>query len=179
MNHSRRLIEGLRVLCRLVSLTLVAPLALAQEMPARKAGLWQLSMTVSGAPAQNIRHCIDEKTDKQMQQLGQGMDRNACSRNEWRQDGDRYIGESECRFGPSTTTTKTVFQGDFSKSYKGEIEGRIDPPMGGMSQTRTTITARWVGACPAGWKPGDMEMPGGMGRINVNDFPAGRAARGN
>jgi hypothetical protein len=179
MNHSRRLIERLHVLCLLVSLTLVAPQALAQEMPARKAGLWQLSMTVSGAPAQIIRHCIDEKTDKQMQQLGQGMDRSACSRNEWRQEGDRYIGESECRFGPSTTTTKIVFQGDFSKSYKGEIEGRIDPPMGGMSQTRTTITARWVGACPAGWKPGDMEMPGGMGRINVNDFPAGRAARGN
>jgi hypothetical protein len=25
------------------------------------------------------------------------------------------------------------------------------------------------GACPAGWKPGDMEMPG-MGRVNINEM---------
>jgi hypothetical protein len=48
--------------------------------------------------------------------------------------------------------------------------------MGGVSQSKVTIAARWAGACPAGWKPGDMQMPG-MGRMNVNELVAGRAAR--
>lgn len=151
--------------------------AQAQEMPARRAGLWQLTLQVSGAPAQQVRQCIDARTDRQMQYFNQGTDTQACARNEWRQEGDRFIGESECRFGSSISTTRSVFQGDFSKTYKGEIESRIEPPLAGMSQTRVSLSARWLGNCPAGWKPGDLEMPGGMGRMNVNDFPAGRAAK--
>lgn len=146
-------------------------------MPARRPGLWQLTLQTSGAPAQVVRHCIDARTDRAMQQFSHGTDPQACTRNEWRQEGDRYIGESECRFGTSLSTTRATLQGDFSKSYKGEFESRIEPPLAGMSQTRFTLGARWTGNCPAGWKPGDLEMPGGMGRMSINEFPAWRAAR--
>jgi hypothetical protein len=149
--------------------------ARAQDMPIRKPGLWEISMQTTNAPSQRVRHCIDAKTDRQMQKVGQGLDRNACSRNEWRKDGDRYLGDAQCRFGQSVATTRSVFAGDFGKSYRGEVETKFEPPMSGVSQSKVTIVARWAGACPAGWKPGDMELPG-MGRMNVNELVAGRAA---
>jgi len=36
-----------------------------------------------------------------------------------------------------------------------------------------TLSATYDGACPTGWKPGDMELPGGM-RVNVMN--AGKAS---
>jgi hypothetical protein len=104
------------------------------------------------------------------------MDRSACSKNVWRKDGERYLGESECRFGPTVATSRSVFGGDFGKAYRGEVDTKFEPPMGGVSQSKVTVTARWAGSCPAGWKPGDMEMPG-MGRVNVNELAAGRPGR--
>jgi hypothetical protein len=159
-----------------VGAALVACAAQAQELPMRMPGLWEITMQTTNAPSQFVKHCIDEKTDRQMQQFGQGMDRSACTKNTWRKDGERYRGESECKFGASVATTRSTFAGDFGKSYRGEVDTRFDPPMGGVSQSKVTIAARWAGACPAGWKPGDMEMPG-MGRMNVNELVAGRAAR--
>jgi hypothetical protein len=84
-------------------------------------------------------------------------------------DGDRYVSESECKLGPTVASSRSVFGGDFDKAYRGEVDTRYVPPMGGISQSKMTMSAKWAGACPAGWKPGDMEMPG-MGRVNVNEM---------
>jgi hypothetical protein len=159
----------------------VAGLALAtgsaqgQDMPVRRPGLWEITMQTTNAPSRTVKHCIDEKTDRPMQQLGQSLDREACARNAWRRDGERYLGESECRFGASVATTRSVFGGDFARAYRGEVNTRFEPPLGGVGQSKVTLTARWAGTCPAGWKPGDMEMPG-MGRMNVSELTAGRPA---
>jgi hypothetical protein len=111
-----------------------------------------------------------------MQRFGQGLSQQQCTRNTIRRDGDRYVGESECRAGASTMTSRSVFAGDFDKAYRGEVETRYQPPMAGISQSKVTMNARWVGACPAGWKPGDMEMAG-MGRVNVNEMMSAAAKR--
>jgi hypothetical protein len=150
----------------------------AQELPSRKPGLWEISMQTTNAPSQVVRQCIDAATDQQMQRFGQGMDLKSCSKNVWRKDGDRYIGESECRLGNSVATTRAVFGGDFSTAYRGEIDARYAPPIGGVGASKVTITARWRSVCPTGWKAGDMEMPG-MGRMNVTELMAARAAKRN
>jgi hypothetical protein len=152
-------------------LAAVAATAGAQDLPTRRPGLWEITMQQPNAGSQVVRQCIDETTDRQMQQLGQGIARENCSKNAWRRDGERYVSESECRIGSTTAVSRSVFGGDFAKSYRGEVVSRFDPPLAGMSQTKTTIAARWVSACPGGWKPGDMEMPG-MGRMNVNELGA-------
>lgn len=146
-----------------------AGMAVAQELPARKPGLWEITMQVTNAPSQTMRQCIDARTDPQMQRFGQGMSQAQCTRNTIQRDGDRWIGESECRLGSSTMTSRSVFAGDFGKAYRGEIESRYVPPVAGVSQSKVTVTARWAGACPAGWKPGDMEVPN-MGRVNVSEL---------
>ena len=160
------------VLVPIVLVTLAAaPAAVAApDLPARKPGLWEITMQVTNAPSQTMRHCIDEKTDAQLQRMGQGMGQQQCTRNTLVRDGDRWVGESECRFGSTVATSRSVFAGDFDKAYKGEIDVKYAPPMAGVSQSKVTMLAKWAGACPAGWKPGDMEMPGGMGRVNINEM---------
>jgi len=155
---------------------LVAGASVGQELPSRKPGLWEISMQTTNAPSQIVRQCIDPATDQPMQRFGQGLDLKTCSKNVWRKDGDRYIGESECRLGRSVATTRSVFGGDFETAYRGEVNSRYVPPMGGVAASKVTISARWRGVCPAGWKPGDMEVSG-MGRMNVREMMAARAAK--
>lgn len=144
--------------------------ALSQDLPSRKPGLWEITMQVTHSPSQTMRQCVDEKTDVQMQRMAQGTGAQQCSRNTVTRDGDRWVGESECRHGNSVATSRSVFAGDFDKGYKGQIDVKYSPPLGGIAQSRVMMRAKWTGACPDGWKAGDMEMPGGMGRVNVNEM---------
>jgi hypothetical protein len=162
-----------RLACAALALG-AAGLAAAQELPSRKPGLWEITMQVTNAPSQVMRQCIDAQTDQQMQRFGQGLTQQQCTKNTIRRDGDRYVGESECKAGGSTVTSRSVFGGDFDKAYRGEVEARYQPPMAGISQSKVTMSARWAGACPAGWKPGDMEMAG-MGRVNINEMMSATA----
>jgi len=143
------------------------------QWPVRKPGLWQLTLQTTGAGPQVARHCIDARTDRAMQQMAEGTDAQTCSSRSYRREGDRYLGESECRFGNSVARVRSSVEGDFARSYRGEIDSRIEPPTAGLNQVKVTLSARWLGACPAGWKPGDMDVPG-MGRVNIADVQAAR-----
>src|SRR5690242_12256334 len=54
---------------------LVAGQAVALDLPARKAGLWELQMNFENRnlPAQTMQHCIDAETDKLMNSMGGTM----------------------------------------------------------------------------------------------------------
>lgn len=143
------------------------------QWPARRPGLWQITLQSAGVAPQVVRHCVDARTDRLMQQLTEGTDANTCSRRTYSREGERYLGESECRFGTSTALIRSSVQGDFSRSYKGEVENRIEPPTAGINQYKVSLSARWLSACPAGWKPGDMDVPG-MGRVNLAEVQAAR-----
>ena len=71
--------------------------------------------------------------------------------------------------GGSKMTSKTVISGDLDKAYKMDVQTKYDPPLMGNAQTTTTIEAKWLGACKAGQRPGDMTMPGGM-TVNAYDM---------
>ena len=51
-------------------------------MPPRKAGLWEMKMTMEGGgmPPQTIHQCVDAETDKLMNTIGGGMSRETCAR---------------------------------------------------------------------------------------------------
>ena len=59
--------------------------------------------------------------------------------------------------------------GDFDKAYQMEIHSKYSPPMMGKSEGTVTIAAKYLGACKAGQRPGDMTMPGGM-TMNIYDM---------
>lgn len=146
----------------------------ASELPKRKAGLWEIKMTTSmgpGAPSVS-QHCIDAKTDDLLQQRTPGAGKQACSKNDMRREGGKMIVESVCKLNNTTATTKAVFSGDFSSNYRADIRATYDPPMMGMKASDSTIEAKWLGACEAGQKPGDVIMPGmpGGGKFNMDEM---------
>lgn len=153
---------------------LLAPAFAQSDMPKRKPGLWEIKMTTSMSPGTPsvAQHCIDAKTDDMMQQRAQGMDKKACSKNTVRREGGKVIAESVCKFGETTATTKVVFSGDYSSQYRGDIYSTYSPPMRGMKESHSTLDAKWLGACKAGQKPGDVIMPGmpGGGKFNMDEM---------
>jgi hypothetical protein len=141
-------------------------------MPTRAAGLWKQTISSHGKD-QVVRICLDPDTDKKMALWSQGMGMEQCSKNEHHRGLDGSVTfESECEMPPSGhISSKGVAKGDFSSHYTVTIEGTITgAAMKQMNGSNTTvIDAQREGACPAGWKGGDMELPG-VGKMNVEEM---------
>jgi hypothetical protein len=147
----------------------------ADELPPRKAGLWEVTMRSSGEegapPAAVSEQCVDAESDKKMQEMGRGMQDN-CSLNETKRSGDTISIKSVCKLQESTISSDAVFSGNFQDSYHAKISATFNPPLMGMSGSTTTLDARYLGACKADQKPGDIVLPGGM-KMNVFSMPGG------
>jgi hypothetical protein len=159
--------------------TSAAP-ALALDMPARKAGLWQLTMNFEGGriPQQSMKQCVDAATDKEMNSMGGGMQRQNCSQQNVQRVGETIVVDSVCKFETMTNTSHAVVTGDFNSAYTVKVDskrqgGRPIPGMPPAGETHMTIEAKWLGPCAAGQHPGDMIMSNGM-TMNIHDIAAMR-----
>lgn len=147
-------------------------------MPTRKPGLWTQTVN-TGDMTQTTRICIDESVDKAMSVVGSQMSKDMCSKNAVTRVAGGYAFESVCNVGAGmgTTTTKGTVTGDFNSKYKVEAEtsvtGANAAQMNGAH--KMTVEAAWAGPCPAGFAPGDMELPGGM-KMNIAKMAAAKAA---
>ena len=151
------------------TLIFAAP-ALAQEMPTRKAGLWEMKMMSEGGgmPPQTMKQCIDAATDKAMQSQFGGGAQGTCSKQDIKKAGATTTIDSVCTVGGATTTSHIVVNGSFDSGYTMKIASTTG---GGRApgETRMTIEAKHLGACQAGQKPGDIVMANGM-KMNVLDM---------
>lgn len=144
--------------------------AASSDLPKRKSGLWEIKMSSGAAKgSQTMQQCIDEKTDDMTKNQMAGTEKQSCSKNEFRREGDKTVVESVCRFSGTTSTTRAVFSGKFDSAYKADIKSSYEPPLHGMKESSSTIEAKWLGACQPGQKAGDISMPG-MPNININDM---------
>lgn len=148
--------------------------AMALDMPARKAGLWELTMDFVGRnlPGQTMKQCVDAATDKLMNQAYGGAGKEACARQDVSRAGDTMTIDSVCKFGPATVTSHAVVSGSFDSAYSVDVESSREggPPMPGGGKSHMKIAAKWLGPCGAGQKPGDIIMANGM-KINVLEMP--------
>jgi hypothetical protein len=164
----------------ILAVTLITTPALAQEqMPSRKAGLWEMTMTFEGrgAPPQTMQQCIDAATDKSMQDMSQGMRGQSCSKRETKKVGNTIVFDTVCSMGTGTTTSHGVVSGDFNSAYTVKINSKREggPPVPNMpAETNMTVESKWLGPCKADQKPGDIIMANGM-KMNVNEMPRGGA----
>jgi len=143
--------------------------AFSADMPKRKSGLWEIKMTHEGSSGMGpIQQCIDQNTDNLMQQKAKD-NKQDCSVMDVKTSGNKVVVHSVCKIEGATATTDGVFEGAFDSAYKGTMKTQLNPPMHGMSQSNMTLDARWLGACKAGQKPGDVIMPN-MGGMNINDM---------
>ena len=154
--------------------TLLAPvLATAADLPSRKAGLWEITMTVAGLNmTQTVKQCIDAATDAKMLEMGkesQAQPGMKCTSGGPRKDGAGYVAESSCSGNGTKMTTRSVFTGDFQSTYRSESTTKFTPPVSGFSEQKMTMDAHWKGPCEAGQRPGDMIMPGGI-KMNIDSM---------
>jgi len=158
---------------RIALVLLLAGLALpaiAQDYPKLKAGLWEMDRSGGGpAPQMNrMTMCLDDSVQKEMFDMGAGAMQGMCSKHEFKLSGSGGTGDFICDIGGSRMHSKSTMTLTGNTAYRTEIHTTYDPPFMGQTQTTTVLTARNVGACKAGQRPGDMVLPNGQ-TLNMRD----------
>jgi hypothetical protein len=150
--------------------------ALAQDFPKLKPGLWEMERTAErGAQHPNrMTMCLDDTVQKEMFDMGAGAMKGMCSKHEFKMSGSRGTGDFICDFGGSRMHSKSTMQMTGNTGYRTEIHTTYDPPFMGQRESTTVLTARHVGACKPGQRPGDMILPNGQ-TLNVRDTMSGAA----
>jgi hypothetical protein len=155
---------------------LAAGPAAAIDMPARKAGLWELKMTFEGRnlPVQTMQHCIDAETDKLMSSVGGAPSAETCSTRDIQKVGSTITIDSVCKAGGATVTSHGVVSGDFNSAYTVKMTskregGPVIPGRPATGETNMTQEAKCLGACKDDQKPGDIKMAGGR-KTNILDL---------
>jgi hypothetical protein len=154
-------------------LGLLAPLVAAQavDLPVRKAGLWEMKMVRTGGsmPDMTMQHCTDAATDRQMS-TSFSPGKETCAKQDIQKTASGYVSDSVCSVAGITITSHAEITGDFNSAYTVKSTSRSEGgPSGVPRDGTTTIEAKWLGACKADQRPGDIVMPGGI-KMNVGDL---------
>ena len=145
------------------------------EMPKRKPGQWEMKVesTMMRGMVTAMEQCIDEKTDADMQKKSmQGQGKNDCKLVSSKKAAAGWEFVSVCKQEQTTITSRSLVSGDFSSAYRMDSTATFEPPMQGMKEMQSTMHVRYLGACKAGMKPGDM-MVNGM-KVGQGGLPTGR-----
>jgi hypothetical protein len=143
----------------------------AEELPVRKAGLWEMKIVKTGSalPDLTMQHCTDPSTDKEMNNSVSPLAKQICSKQDIQKTATGYVTDSICTVASVTMTTHAEIVGDFNSGYTVTSTSHSDKgPTGKPLDTTTKIEAKYVGDCKADQKPGDIVMPGGF-KLNVKD----------
>lgn len=150
-----------------------APVPGPMAAPKRKPGLWSQTVSSDGS-SQTMKLCLDAATEAKLSVWGGQATADMCAKNTFVRTPTGFTFDSVCDMGAAgNITTKGVGTGNFDTRY--EIKATSVTTGSSMAQANgtheMTITGTWDGACPAGMKPGDMSLPGGV-TMNINDIAA-------
>jgi hypothetical protein len=144
--------------------------ARAVDLPLRKPGLWQMKVVRTGSlPETTMQHCTDATTDKDMATAFSPIADEVCSKREIRQTATGYTSDAVCKIADFSMTSHSEITGDFNSAYTVKTTTHSERAVPGLPKdTTATIEAKWLGACKADQKPGDIVMPGGF-KLNIKD----------
>jgi len=147
----------------------------AASAPSRKAGLWEQVLTRDGKPGRLgvLTMCVDAATDHELGVFGRHVGKGDCERTVTRDAAGVYHFTSACTLSNGTLVkTMGSASGDFGSGYRVHSEVNISgsplAPMDGMHVI--DIAGRYVGACPATMKPGDVSLGSGL-KVNMDRLP--------
>jgi hypothetical protein len=166
---TRQLLSSALLLGLLASLPIGS--ARADELPIRKAGLWEMKVMRAGAPAPDMtmQQCTDETTDKEMSTALSPMAKDICSKKDITKTATGYVSDSVCSVGGLSMTSHSDISGDFNSAFTVTSTSHSE---GGPSvvprEVNMTVEAKWLGPCKPDQKPGDIVMPGGF-KLNIKD----------
>jgi hypothetical protein len=153
---------------RVAALLLVAGAmpAMAADIPPRKAGLWELKVTMEnvGGAGMTFQQCLDAETD-QLTMSGAGpLAQDACPKHEVQHAGDTITIDSTCSVAGKSATSHVVITGSLDSAYTMTMAAESEAVPGG--KMGMTTTGKYLGACAADQKPGDMIMGNGI-KMNI------------
>jgi hypothetical protein len=140
--------------------------AFASDLPTRKAGLWQIDTVVTSGHTVSMKQCIDAKTDQVMQSRFASLPQRSCSKHDVQKSADTITIDSVCTIAGRTTTSHNVITGSFDSAYTMVLTSEVK---GIPTPRHVTMSAKWLGPCAAGQKPGDMVLPNGK-TVNIIDM---------
>ena len=146
--------------------------ARADDLPIRKAGLWEVKMVRTGSPLpeMTMQHCTDQTVDKEMNNMVSPMAKQICSRQDIQKTATGYASDSVCNVAGVSVSSHSEVSGDFNSAYTVTTTSHSElGPKSTPHDTVTKIEAKWLGACKPDQKPGDIVMPGGGFTLNVKD----------
>ena len=132
----------LALLGSVVCLALSAGAACADDMPVRKAGLWELKMVRTGSamPEMTMQHCTDETVDKEMNNNVSPMAKQICSKQDIKKTATGYVSDSECSVAGMSTTSHAEIVGDFNSAYTVKTSSHAQGGPAGSAGRDTTMT---------------------------------------
>jgi hypothetical protein len=153
---------------------LLAPMpakAAGDQLPVRKAGLWEIKMVRTGSPvpAITMQHCTDATVDREMNGMASPLAQQTCSKQDIRKTATGYASDSVCTVAGRTITSHADVTGDFNSAYTVATVSHSEGASAGARDTTSRIEAKWIGACKPDQKPGDVMMPDGR-RVNLIDL---------
>ena len=165
-----RQILNFSVLGCLLLAALPCPGAGAEELPVRKAGLWEMKIVKTGSsmPDMAMQHCTDPSTDKDMSNSVSPMVKQVCSKQDIQKTATGYVTDSVCSVAGVSVTSHAEIVGDFNSAYTVVSTSHTDAGPTNLRDLTTRIEAKWLGDCKPGQKAGDIVMPGGF-KLNVKD----------
>lgn len=153
----------MRTAVTLIVLAGFVGMAMAADTPHRKPGLWEMTSHSATSKGSEIsrRICLDRETEDLLNRQAVASAREACSQFEMHSAGNQFVAKAVCNMGgvKMTSEATTALTGDTASTTR--IHTTYDPPLAGRSQSDTQDDAKWLGACPADMKPGDMILKTG------------------
>jgi Protein of unknown function (DUF3617) len=132
--------------------------AVAADIPARKAGLWELKVSMQNAAGASMtfQQCLDAATDQMTMSSAGPLAQEACPKHEVQRSGDTVGGKA--------AMSHVVITGSMDSAYTMTMAAESEAVPGG--KMNVTTTGKYLGACAVDQKPGDMILPNGI-KMNI------------
>lgn len=141
------------------------------QLPLRKAGLWDIQMQHEGnkLPNMSISQCTSEAVDREFTSEFAPAAKQTCEKTDIQKTATGYVSDSVCSVAGATIKSHAETTGDFNSAYTVKVTTHSEGGRLGTRDTAMTLTAKWIGECKPGQKPGDVIMPGGF-KMNLQDM---------
>ncbi|MBW8882103.1 MAG: DUF3617 family protein [Asticcacaulis sp.] len=147
------------------------PTAALNNGPGLKAGLGQMTTSVKGMTSGLVtKMCLDEGLSHKFGEMGtSNPGKLDCSPVSASRNGNVIDVTTVCKADQMSVNNQMHMEITGDGSYHQTVTQTYTPAM--MEPTVSTIDGKYLGACPADMKAGDMALPGGR-TINMYDHKA-------
>lgn len=136
----------------------------------QKAGLWQLTETVGTHPASVTKMCVDAAMGANMagSAIGGKMPGVDCSQTSIAPGAHGTDIAMTCSGQGRTIDSRIHVEATSENDFHQTMSATFTPGVAGHDSIESTTDGKWLGACPAGMKAGDIISATGI-KINLYD----------